>query len=51
MSRVFRAKFVAELRKSKEPINQKLFDDLFKKQWVVFAKKPFKKNNKPRKRY
>ena len=42
MSRVFRAKFVAELRKSKEPINQKLFDDLFKKQWVVFAKKPFK---------
>lgn len=42
MSKVFRAKFVAELRNSKELIPQKLFDDLFKKQWVVFTKKPFR---------
>lgn len=42
MSKVFRAKFVAELRNSKELIPQKLFDDLFKKPWVVFTKKPFR---------
>ena len=43
MSKVFRAKFVDELRKQ-EIKDQKLFDSLFKKEWVVYAKKPFKNN-------
>lgn len=42
MSTVFRAKFVAELRKEIPDLPQSLYDALFKKQWVVFAKKPFK---------
>jgi len=41
MSSVFRAKFVAELRKNKKDIDQRLFDVLFSKKWVVFAKKTF----------
>ena len=41
MSKVFRAKFVAELRKNGKDIPQSLFDQLFKKNWVVYAKKPF----------
>lgn len=41
MSRVFRAKFVAELRKNNKDIPQSLFDKLFEKNWVVYAKKPF----------
>lgn len=40
MSKVFRAKYVAELRK-KRIKNKKLFNKLFKKDWVVYAKKPF----------
>ena len=41
MSKVFRALFAAELRKN--GIKDKpLFDALFKKQWVIYAKKPFK---------
>lgn len=41
MSKVFRAKFVAELRKNKADILQKTYDVLFKKQWVVYAKQAF----------
>ncbi len=40
MSNVFRAKYVAELRK-KGIEDKTLFDELFKKEWVVYAKKPF----------
>ncbi len=41
LSIVFRAKYVAELRKN--GIKDKaLFDTLFSKNWVVYAKKPFK---------
>lgn len=40
MSKVFRAKFVSELRKN--GIKDKaLYDSLFKKQWVIYSKKPF----------
>lgn len=40
ISAVFRAKYVSLLRKA--GINhQKLYDDLFSKPWVVYAKKPF----------
>ncbi len=45
MSPVFRAKFVRLLRKEAKGNNvtipQSLFDQLFKKDWVVFAKQPF----------
>ena len=41
MSNVFRAKYVALLRKSKLNIPQKVYDQLFSKNWVVYAKKPF----------
>ena len=41
MSKVFRAKFVAELRKNNKDIPQSLFDKLFEKNWVVYAKKSF----------
>ena len=41
MSKIFRAKFVAELRKN--GIKEKgLYDRLFENNWVVYAKKPFK---------
>jgi hypothetical protein len=40
MGKVFRAKYVAELRASHIK-NKKLFDQLFDKNWVVYAKKPF----------
>lgn len=39
MSKVFRAKFVAELRKQIPNISQSIYDKLFDKQWVVFAKR------------
>lgn len=40
LSKVFRAKYVAVLRKEKlGDIN--IFDDLFKRNWVVYAKRPF----------
>jgi hypothetical protein len=38
LSKVFRAKFVAELRKQIPDISQSIYDKLFNKQWVVFAK-------------
>jgi hypothetical protein len=40
LSKMFRAKYVAALRNNK--INdQQLIDSLFKKEWVVYAKRPF----------
>ncbi len=44
MSNVFRAKFVAALRKEAPGLPQSLYDALFKNQWVVFAKRAFKNN-------
>ena len=44
MSKVFRAKFVAELRKELPDLPQSLYDGLFKKKWMVFAKSAFKTN-------
>jgi len=44
MSKVFRALFVAQLRKQVPGLPQSLYDALFKKNWVVFAKKPFRNN-------
>lgn len=43
MSKVFRAKYVGLLRKSKVDIPQKVYDRLFSKNWVVYAKQPFSK--------
>ena len=40
LSKVFRAKYVAELAKSIK-LDKELRENLFKKNWVVFAKKPF----------
>jgi putative transposase len=42
MGRVFRAKFVACLRKEVPCLPQSLYDTLFKSNWVVYAKRPFK---------
>jgi hypothetical protein len=41
MSKVFRAKYVALLRKSKTPVPQEVYDKVFTKKWVVFAKQQF----------
>ncbi len=41
MSRVFRAKYVDLLRKSKTPVPQETYDKLFAKNWVVYAKQQF----------
>jgi len=41
ISRVFRARFVAGLRKQIPGLPQSLYDTLFKKEWVVYAKQPF----------
>jgi hypothetical protein len=41
MSTVFRAKFVAELRKKKLKIPQSVYAIIFKKKWVVYAKPAF----------
>lgn len=43
MSIVFRAKYVAELRKQIPGLPQSLYDKLFSKKWVVYAKPPFSK--------
>ena len=40
MAKVFRAKFVAELRKQLI-LDQRLYNGLFLKDWVVYAKRPF----------
>lgn len=41
MSKVYRAKFVMELRNKLPNLAQELYDKLFEKQWVVYAKQPF----------
>jgi hypothetical protein len=41
MSPVFRAKYTALIRKSEVELPQKTYDQVFKKNWVVFAKQPF----------
>ena len=41
MSKVFRAKFVAELRKNKVEFKQEQYDKLFTKPWVVYSKQAF----------
>jgi hypothetical protein len=42
MSIVFRAKYLVELKsKLKDELSQTIINELYKKAWVVFAKKPF----------
>ena len=41
MSRVFRAKFVAALRKVFSGLDAAFYQSLFEKPWVVYAKQPF----------
>jgi hypothetical protein len=41
MSKVFRAKFVESLKNKIPDADKRLINDLFKKQWVVYAKRPF----------
>lgn len=43
MGSKYRGCFVARLRKALPELPQSLYDDLFKKQWVVYAKAPFGK--------
>jgi len=43
MSKVYRAKFVSEMRKTLPKQAQTLYDKLFSKNWVVYAKRPFGK--------
>jgi len=43
MSNKYRGLFVAKLRKALPQLPQSLYDDLFKKKWVVYAKDPFGK--------
>lgn len=38
MSKMYRAKFVAEIRKEKLHIPKQIYDQLFKKEWVIYAK-------------
>jgi hypothetical protein len=41
MSKVFRAKYVQELKQRIPNVDKQLIDQLFKKEWVVYAKRPF----------
>jgi hypothetical protein len=41
MSKVYRAKYVALLRAADIKVEQSIYDALFKKEWVVYAKRPF----------
>lgn len=43
MSPVFRAKFVSKMRKTLPKQKQELYDKLFSKNWVIYAKRPFGK--------
>lgn len=43
ISKVFRAKFVAKMREELPKQDKSLYDKLFSKQWVVYAKRPFGK--------
>jgi hypothetical protein len=42
MSGVFRAKYVALLRKKKVPVPKEIYNKLFNKNWVVYAKQQFR---------
>jgi len=41
MSKVFRARFVASLRKELEPQPKDFYESLFKYDWVIYCKQPF----------
>ena len=41
MSKVFRARFVASLRKELPPQSKAFYENLFKHNWVVYCKRPF----------
>lgn len=41
MSKVFRAKYVCAIKQKINDIDRNLIDELFTKEWVVFAKRPF----------
>lgn len=41
LSKVFRAKYVAALKRKFKHLDKSLVDELFKKEWVVYAKRPF----------
>lgn len=41
MSNKYRGLFVAKLRKALPELPQSLYDTLFKKDWVVYARPPF----------
>jgi hypothetical protein len=41
MSKVFRAKYVEALKQKISGLDKGLMDELFKKDWVVYAKRPF----------
>jgi len=41
MSKVFRARFVGEIRKLQNEENKDLYQKLFTRQWVVYCKRPF----------
>lgn len=43
MSKMYSAKFIAQVRKEKLPIPKQTYEQLFKKNWVIYAKKPFGK--------
>ena len=45
MSKVFRAKFVQGIKKKYPDMDKNLVNDLFKKNWVVYAKRPFANTN------
>src|SRR5680860_295149 len=41
LSKVFRARFVAALRKEVQPQTARFYESLFKQNWVVYCKRPF----------
>ena len=41
MSKVFREKFVCAINQKINDIDKNLIDDIYKRDWVVFAKRPF----------
>lgn len=41
LSKVFRAKYVAALKQKIKPLDKYLVNELYKKEWVVYAKQPF----------
>lgn len=41
MSKVYRAKYVALLRASELEVEKTTYDALFKKEWIIYAKRPF----------